>query len=203
LAEPFFLGFSVVGQALFLSKCGSSSCFALPVALNFLSGPCWGPLDVTPPSSPHQLSLGRSSAAAAAQQRAVAQQAAAAARAPASSPPSTPFSPYALHTVRPSWPLLPPPPSLFSGPSLRVCTSMTWPRRGHSPGLDTGFVHTAPSLSCSPLAVLLPLLTLSLLHLNCSRPSQDHPCGSLLTWPRGGLSSPGLGLTRVGHPSGH
>ena len=27
--------------------------------------------------------------------------------------------------------------------------------------------------------------------------------GSLSTWPRGGLKCPGLGLTCVGHPSGH
>ena len=33
--------------------------------------------------------------------------------------------------------------------------------------------------------------------------SQDHPCGSLSTWPRGGLKFPGLGLTCVGHPLGH
>jgi len=33
--------------------------------------------------------------------------------------------------------------------------------------------------------------------------SQDHPCGSLSTWPRGGLKCPGLGLTCVGQPFGH
>ena len=74
-----------------------------------------------------------------------------------------------------------------------------WPRGGHSPGLDPGFVYGssfAHAFSSSPSsrAHVLPTAVGF---------SQDHPCGSLSTWPRGGLKCPGLGLTCVGHPSGH
>ena len=48
---------------------------------------------------------------------------------------------------------------------------------------------------------LLPLLlTFRLLLSTAVGFSQDHPCGSFSTWPRGGLKCPGLGLTCVGHP---
>ena len=76
-----------------------------------------------------------------------------------------------------------------------------WPRGGHSPGLDPGFEHSSFShaFSSSPSS----LLTFRLLLSTAVGFSQDHPCGSLSTWPRGGLKCPGLGLTCVGHSFGH
>ena len=72
---------------------------------------------------------------------------------------------------------------------------------GTAPAL-TPVLYAAPSLMLSP-ALLPLLLTFRLLLSTAVGFSQDHPCGSLSTWPRGGLKCPGLGLTCVGHPFRH
>ena len=46
---------------------------------------------------------------------------------------------------------------------------MAWPRRGHSPGLDTGFVHSSFSRAFS-LELTSSLAHTSPAALNCSRP---------------------------------
>ena len=72
---------------------------------------------------------------------------------------------------------------------------------GTAPAL-TPVLYAAPSLMLSP-ALLPLLLTFRLLLSTAVGFSQDHPCGSLSTWPRGVLKCPGLGLTCVGHPFRH